>query len=348
MYGVILVLIAGSAFLLLLSVRNMNAQTLSAGDSFDSIIFDGRRRFYALHVPPSYDLTPTALVIVLHGGGGNARGAARMTGFSDVADRGGFVVVYPEGTGRLEGRSLTWNSGNCCGYALDNDVDDVGFIDALISKLGSQLNIDSGRVFATGISNGGMMSYRLGCELSDRIVGIAPVAGALNVECDPSQPVSVIAFHGTADQHVLYEGGVPLARFDPHSRVDKSVAYAIDFWTKIDRCSPSPERAQGGNVIVDSYSGCLNGTAVVLYTIEGGTHSWPGGQKGSAIGDEPSMEVSATEVMWRFFNAHPRPATLTGATNGMLAALFEVGDSIQTVASRGLSKRSFASGVVFL
>ena len=193
-----------------------------------------------------------------------------------------------------------------------------------------------------------MLSYRLGCELSGRIVGIAPVAGALNVECNPSQPVSVIAFHGTADRHVLYDGGVPLARFDPHSRVDKSVAHAIDFWTKIDACSPGPERARSGHVIVDSYSGCLNGTAVVLYTIEGGTHSWPGGQKGSAIGDEPSREVSATQAMWRFFNEHPRPARAPSATNGMLAPLFAVEDSMWTTASREVSKSSFASGVVLL
>ena len=143
MNAAILVVIAGSVPLLLLSARNMGAQTSSAGNSYDSMVFDGRERFYLLHIPPSYDPTqPTALVIVLHGGGGNAVGASRMTGFSDEADRGGFVVVYPEGTGRLQGRLLTWNSGNCCGSAMDNNVDDVGFIDALISKLETQLNID--------------------------------------------------------------------------------------------------------------------------------------------------------------------------------------------------------------
>src|SRR5208282_2572641 len=183
-----------------------HADELKPGDHVLALTVGQQGRTYLLHLPPVYDgkrLLP--LVIVLHGGGGNAPGAVRMTGFSEKADKGGFVVVYPNGSGRLKTRLLTWNSGNCCGYALDNNVDDVGFIRALIDELVKTRSIDPKRVYATGMSNGGMMTYRLGCELSDKIAAIAPVAGALSVEnCQPTNPVSVIIFHGTADEHVLY------------------------------------------------------------------------------------------------------------------------------------------------
>lgn len=279
-----------------------------AGDHEGSITFEARERTYLLHIPPTYDgITPHALVIVLHGGGGNPHNIASVSGFSDEADRQGFIVVYPEGTGRFRDGLLTWNAETCCGYALDNEVNDVGFVDALISKLGRELKIDTRRIFATGISNGGMMAYLLACRLSNRIAAIGPVAGALNIEdCNPSEPVSVIIFHGTADRHVLYEGGVPLVRFDPHPRVDKPVSYAVSFWVKKNHCSLIPQTTENANIAVDVYSGCSEGTEVVLYTIKGGTHSWPGGLRGSAIGDEPSKEISATEIMWQFFSQHSK------------------------------------------
>lgn len=292
--------------------RRAATQASWVGDVEGSMVFENRKRTYLLHFPPDYDGTVALpLVIVLHGGGGNARGVAEMTGFNAEADAGGFIVVYPDGTGALGDRILTWNSGNCCGYAMDHNVNDVGFIDALISKLESELRIDSDRIFATGISNGGMMTYRLACELSNRIAGIAPVAGALNVNCNPSQPVSVIAFHGTADRHVLYNGGVPISKFDPHPRVDGSVTYAISFWVHRDRCSEIASRTSKGNVTGDAYSNCSNGTAVVLYTIVGGLHAWPGGQRGSTIGDKPTNEISATHIIWEFFEQHPKQAGST-------------------------------------
>ncbi len=296
-----------------IAVRRTTMQASFVSDKEESMTFENRKRTYLLHFPPNDNDAAAALplVIVLHGGGGNARGAAEMTGFNAEADTVGFIVVYPAGTGALGDRILTWNSGNCCGYAMDNNVNDVGFIDALIGELERNFKIDSNRIFVTGISNGGMMTYRLACELSNRIAGIAPVAGALNVDCNPSQPISVIAFHGTADQHVLYNGGVPVSKFDPHPRVDRSVAYAISFWVNKNSCSAIPSRTSKGNVTVNVYSGCSNGTAVVLYTIVGGLHAWPGGQRGSAIGDEPTNEISATQIMWEFFEQHPKQAKST-------------------------------------
>jgi polyhydroxybutyrate depolymerase len=230
-----------------------------------------------------------------------------------LADKEDFIVVYPDGSGRLEDKLLTWNSGNCCGYALDHKIDDVGFIRALIETLQRDYPINAQRIYATGMSNGGMMSYRIGCELSDKIAAIAPVAGALNVECRPTQPVSVIAFHGTDDQHVLYDGGKPKIQADPHPREDKSVAYAMNFWAQHNRCAMTPARDERGTpalsgangIIHDTYANCANGIAVELYTIKGSGHAWPGG-KSYLSGDTPTREISASELMWEFFKRHSK------------------------------------------
>ncbi len=288
------------------------APAAAPGDSTHSLEVGGRTRTYLLHLPPAIlNRQPLPLVIVLHGGGGNARGAARMTGMSQAADREGFVVVYPNGNGVLTDVLLTWNSGNCCGYALNQNVDDVGFLRALIERLASELAIDRRRVFVTGISNGGMMAYRAGCELSDRIAAMGPVAGALNLEtCRPADPVSLIVFHGTEDQYVLYEGGPTRRGFSGPDRVDRPVSYAVSFWTQHNGCTVGPEREERGNVLRETYRGCRDGTAVVLYTIRGAGHAWPGGTSGLSLGgrlgDEPTQDISATDVMWEFFAAHPK------------------------------------------
>ena len=272
------------------------AGILAPGDSRESLEVDGRLRTYWLHLPPAFDgTTPLPLVIVLHGGGGNGLRAAQMSGMTAKADEAGFLVAYPAGAGQSAEILLTWNGGNCCGYALDHQVDDVAFIRTLIDDLSARLPIDDRRVYATGMSNGGMMTYRLGCELADRIAAIAPVAGALNVEsCSPAEPMSVVAFHGTADQHVLYEGGAPIVQVDPHPRVDTSVAESVGFWVEHDGCRPIPTREQTGSLIHNTYRDCAAGVGVELYTIVGGGHAWPSG------------EFSATDVMWEFFAAHPR------------------------------------------
>jgi len=271
-----------------------------------SLTHAGRARVYTVHFPPALVLKRRyPLIIVLHGGGGNRHNAAQMSGMNALADQGNFIVVYPDGTGRLEDKLLTWNAGNCCGYALDNNIDDVGFIRALIEKLERDHPINPKQIYVTGMSNGGMMAYRLACELADKIAAIAPVAGALNVECKPTAPISVIAFHGTADQHVLFEGGTPIVQADPHPREDKSVAYAMNFWAQHNRCAPTPQRDERGNIIHDTYTNCADGTAVELYAIKGEGHTWPGG-KSWLGGDPPTQEISATKVMWEFFKQHPK------------------------------------------
>jgi polyhydroxybutyrate depolymerase len=201
-----------------------------------------RQRTYIVHLPAGYDgKAALPLVVVFHGGGGNAANAARMSGMSAKADKEKFIAVYPNGTGPWPDRFLTWNTWSCCGSVLDNNVDDVEFVRALIGKLEREYLVDPKRIYATGLSNGGMMTYRAGCELSDLFAAIAPVAGALDTTgCRPAFSVSVIIFHGTADKHILYEGGEPVKAFDRnHHRVDKPVSYAVNFWVQRDGCSKS-------------------------------------------------------------------------------------------------------------
>lgn len=294
------------AILLLLVTWSAAADDRSERSLVDA---GGLTRKYRIHLPDGREpAEPVPLVILFHGGGGNAANAARMSGMDAKADREGFIVAYPNGTGPRAGILLTWNAWRCCGTALDNRVDDVGFVRALVDTLAREHRVDRKRVYATGLSNGAMMTYRVGCELADVFAAIAPVAGALDTDdCRPSAAVSVIVFHGTADGHVPFEGGAPRTAFDRHKRVDNPVAFAIDFWTRHDRCERTPARSKRGHVVHDTYA-CPGGLGVELYAIEGQGHAWPGGEKGLRSGnvDPPTTEISATDLMWEFFVQHPK------------------------------------------
>ena len=277
-----------------------------------SVVVGGVKRTYLLHLPagrPSARGLP--LVVVYHGGGGNGRSAARMSGMDARADRAGFLVAYPNGTGpALANAILTWNTWHCCGTALDRRADDVGFTRAMVDAIAQDYAIDRHRVYATGMSNGGMMAYRAACELADVFAAIAPVAGAQDTDdCHPSAPVSVIAFHGTADHHVRYDGGPPDVSLDRHPRVDKSVATTIAFWAWRNRCAPTPTRERKGHVLHETYACEAPRAGVELYAIDGQGHAWPGGLAGLRGGnvDLPTAEISATDLMWDFFARHPKP-----------------------------------------
>ena len=272
-----------------------------------TITFNGMQRSYILHVPVSYTGdNAVPLVLDFHGGGGNANSEMDHSGFRELADAEGFIVAFPNGTGRLEDKVLTWNGGTCCGYAVTNNIDDAGFVRALIAEVKASYKIDTKRVYAAGMSNGAIMSYRLACDASDIFAAIAPVAGTLNyIRCDPAQPVSIIHFHGTEDNHVGYNGGA-----GPDSLVDipfASVKDSIDFWLNFNQCPASPQTESFDDVQHDTYSNCAQGTEVQLYTIIGGKHAWPGSDgPGWAGGDQPTQSISATKLIWEFFVAHPK------------------------------------------
>jgi polyhydroxybutyrate depolymerase len=277
-----------------------------AGEFTRIINHAGLQRSYILYLPASMDRSkPAPLVFVFHGGTGNAESAIRMSRFNETADRYGFAVVYPNGTGRLSGDILlTWNGGDCCGYAQEKNVDDVGFVRAILPDLQTMVAVDPKRIYGTGMSNGGILAQRLGCEAADLFAAIAPVAGTLNFSpCNPSRPVSVIEFHGTADQHIPYGGG-----YGPKSLVNvdfASVKFSIEFWTVFDGCNSQPQTDTANDIRHDTWTGCAGAASVELYTIVGGGHAWPGGLGGMPDSDPPTTSISATELMWQFFAAHP-------------------------------------------
>ena len=237
-----------------------------------------------------------------------------MTDFNSLADKEGFIIVYPEAY------EHHWNDGRGDPgiRAQAENIDDVAFISALIDQLVQDLNIDKKMVYATGISNGAIMSNRLGCELSDKIAAIAPVAGNIPQKTastwSPSRAVSVLIINGTEDPIVPYNGGeVSFLSFKTGKVI--SVADTVKFWVSKDGCPAAPEMEQlpdltpddSTSTIIERYTGCRDGTEVVLYKVIGGGHTWPGGLQympEKFIG-KTSRDFSATETIWQFFKLHP-------------------------------------------
>lgn len=265
--------------------------------------WQGETRHWMLHVPPGVQPDhPTAVVYFFHGGGGNMQHGAddRLYGQISASDRLGHVVVFPNGHGRLKsGKLATWNAGNCCGAARDDQVDDVGFVRAIHADLSKRFEVDPKKVFAAGMSNGAMMAYRLACEASDLFSAITAVAGTDNTRsCQPARPVSVLHIHAKDDERVLFKGGAGKASEQVTDFT--SVADSVARWVRHNAC-PTPPRtvlSQPGASCVE-HEACQAGSRVRLCVTDGGGHSWPGGQK--ARGGRGSDALSATDEMTRFF-----------------------------------------------
>jgi polyhydroxybutyrate depolymerase len=262
----------------------------------------GRRRTYLLYVPETYDAaTATPLVICLHGFAQWPAHQMEMTGWNELADQFGFIVVYPAGTGF----PLRWNAGGELGTAND-PLFDVIFLSDLIDSLQNEYNIDEARIYANGLSNGAGMSHMLACKLSDRIAAVGTVAGAYSLpwsECTPSRPVPVIAFHGTADPIVPYGGGRSRSPDLPLPAVEDWAAT----WAERNGCGDAPlELPSSGEVSAIRYTDCNKGADVVLYTVQGGGHTWPGGAPlPEWLAGHTTSDIDATEEMWEFFVQHP-------------------------------------------
>lgn len=268
----------------------------------------GLPRAYLVYLPRGYDAAvPTPVVFAFHGGGGNMNLQAD-TNYNIVgkADSAGFIAVFPNGYSRWPGGKLaTWNAGNCCGSARDRAVDDVGFVRAIVGQLPARVNVDPQRIFATGMSNGGMLSHRLACEMADTFRAVAPVAGTDGtLSCSPTRPISVLHIHAKNDTHVLYNGGAGPDAFRDASKVAEfvSVPETLQRWTQRNHCSAPPKRVlEVPGAYCDAYSGCANGVQVQLCVTERGGHSWPGAKE-VRWGKEPaSQAISANDVMWDFF-----------------------------------------------
>lgn len=299
---------------------------LGPGDHARSLVHGGLTRTFLIHVPPGCDGSrPTPVVLMFHGLASTGPMMASFTGLSETADAKGFVVVYPNGTG-LKGGLLTaaatmgWNAGGWRGPGAEDRPDDVGFTRALLDELPKYVNVDAKRVYATGMSNGGMMCHRLALELSDRIAAFAPVAGTLTRnegegELNPKRrPTPILQFHGTEDP-IVKMGGADLrtALFLNFRGVEESV----EAWARANGCEPTPleedlpdvDPGDGTTVRRRWYRG-PGGDArceVGLYLVKGGGHTWPGRRPPLRRLGKSTMDVSANEAMWEFFERHPLP-----------------------------------------
>jgi len=259
--------------------RSPETPTIPMGSTEHAIPVDGRDRTYRVYRPASLpDGEPAPLVVMLHGGFGSADQAERAYGWDAKADREGFVVAYPDGLGRA------WAvGGGCCGRSGSTGVDDVAFVEAVVADVAGGVPIDPTRVYATGISNGGMLAYRIACE-STVFAAIGPDSATLLGSCDDPAPISVIHLHGTADTRIRYDGG-PGEGF---ANIDgPPVQDVIARWREVARCDPPTSSMDG--TVTTSASDCPGGVTVELITIAGGGHEWP---------------ATATDTIWRFFAAH--------------------------------------------
>jgi len=299
------------------------------GDYEIAVPHDGRTRTALVHVPDTVagETRPIPVVLNFHGGGGNARAHRDYVSMDALADREGFIVVYPNGTGRLEEKLLTWNAGLCCGYAMTEKVDDVGFVRALLAALAQRAPIDTARVYATGLSNGAMLSYRLAAQLSDRIAAVAPVAGSMVLperRVDDAAPalavpgrraVPILHIHSTDDKRALYFGGLGEPFPFTNVRTKHPNAEEVLFrWVSFEECSPKPvvrEERRGPRgtptgahtATLYVFGGCRDGGEIALWKLTGAGHVWPGGRSDylpRVLGPGTDV-IDANEEMWRFF-----------------------------------------------
>lgn len=256
-------------------------------DSRRTLESSGRTRQFHVHVPPSYDPeTAMPLVLNFHGytmDGDRQQELSKMNAF---ADETGFIAVHPDGVGN------SWNAGGCCGEASAGDVDDVQFVRDLLDDIAGDLCVDAARIYSTGLSNGGHLSYRLACDLSDRIAGIAPVAGTdSTLSCAPARATPIIHFHGTSDLVVPFDGSILPA-------VDDTVAA----WAAKNGCGSTTTRVfSNGDSVCEQFDGCPAGAAVTLCTVDGGGHTWPGGTPLFGLG-KTTEDLDATATMWEFWD----------------------------------------------
>ena len=275
------------------------------GDYSFAIQQDGRTRTYRLHVPPGYAVTePAPLVVALHGAT-DQQGSDGLAALASESDRQGFVVVFPEAyreSGR--GKTAAWNAGNCCGDAREQKVNDVGFINAVVTNVFRQMSIARYHIYAAGMSDGGMMAYRLACDLPHVFKAVASVAGTDNTAaCTPGKPVSVLHIHARNDTRVPFAGtpGTPGAG---NAAGISSARETVSKWADLNGCmeTPRPILDKAG-ASCETYSYCRAQTEVQLCATDTGGHSWPGAASRRGP-DSPSQALSASKVMLSFFKSH--------------------------------------------
>ncbi len=298
------------------------AEPIQPGDQTFDVDVGGLHRRYLVHAPPDYDSrNPTPVVFVFHGGGTNANWVRRFCGLSSKADEASFLAVFPSGTG-ARARRLSWN---CPGSGFErwsgsegvdadlvNRVNEVAFVRAMIADLSRRGSIDSKRVFASGVSTGAILVYFLACKMPNEIGAIAPIGGPIGHDTSaPSRPVPVIHFHGTADNFAPYQGGHGEKSFT--GLEFNSIDHTMATWSEYIGCEspPSveklPQRTDNETSVSRSVFAGRDHSEIVLFTIWGGGHTWPGQDPRMELMGKYTEDIQANDLIWDFFLRHPLP-----------------------------------------
>jgi polyhydroxybutyrate depolymerase len=276
------------------TVAVTDVRSLPLGASTHTMAVDGIQRSYIVYRPAGLS-GPAPLVVMLHGGFGSAEKAEQTYGWDAEADREHFLVAYPNSVG------VAWNTGGgCCGQAATKKIDDVGFISAMVRQISAQADVDPARIYATGISNGGILAYTLACRTTI-FAAIGPDSASQLGACDQPAPISIIHIHGTADTTIPYNGG----EGDVSQRIDGPAVPALnDTWRGIDQCAQPVITTK--ETVTTSIAACAGGRTVELISIAGAGHQWPGSAPKAGLRkllhtDPPSTALDATSTIWDFF-----------------------------------------------
>lgn len=305
--------------LLIFSCTWLPAQCRHGQDSEGSLTAGGLTRTYLVHLPASYEAgRASPLVLVFHGGGGRSAGVDRLTGLNALADREGFIVVYPEAVDRQ------WNDGRRARAV--SGVDDLAFVETLLITLAQKYNIDRSRVYACGISNGGFFAEYLALKMPDRLAAVGAVAATVPADLravGSGRPVPIVFFIGREDPLVPFKGGpIGLKRKGPLSGLRKPqdrgevipASESIEYWIRNNRAASAPSvkllpdsaPRDGTRVTAELYAGGPSGADVLAYMISGGGHTWPGGRQylPEAVIGRTSRDIDASALLWDFFRKH--------------------------------------------
>lgn len=269
----------------------------------ETIVVDGINRTYIIKLPENYyDVDSSrAMMIGLHGTGGNAEQFESSYGFNQKSDAAGFIAIYPDGVQKTDGAGIlkvrTWNAGSCCDFAMYTQVNDVKFIKALIDSLGNRFRINRKKVFVAGMSNGGMLAYRLASELPDKIAAIGVVSGTMVSAKDLGLKgmVPVLHIHALPDAKVPFAGGIGIGNYNFPPVMD-----GFNYWVNRNQCSPNPSIEKRAGYEIKSW---INAAGVVMnqcYLTADGGHAWPSSAVQGRRGDQPSVLINATDLIWEF------------------------------------------------
>jgi polyhydroxybutyrate depolymerase len=284
--------------------RNRFRQQTNNNDSLEYIKVNNQTRSFMVENHES-NRNKRPLVIMLHGGGGNAQNAKMMTDFSNKAKNDDFVIIYPNGSGRNEESLLTWNATHCCAFAMNNDVDDIAFLNAIIDHAISHYNVDANRIYLTGMSNGAMMTHKAAIALSPKIAAIATDVGTMfGDEARPQTGVPAMIINGLKDEMIPYNGGYSGGIRGAWDNTPlQPVLYQSEFWAKANNCKNIPQIIETNLIITYKYA-CPNNNNVTQIIVKQGNHAWYGGKAGRRKAQQPDNSINATDIIWDFFKSH--------------------------------------------